>query len=68
MTTATATPPKLHLGPLSAQERAAIMQHAPSLSAEGRRTFRRLLILAEERGLSTDVIARAASQAREHSL
>ncbi len=54
------------LGPLTASERRAIMEHAPSLSTEGRRLFRRLLVLAHERGLSGTIIARAASQAREH--
>ena len=57
---------KISLGPLTREQRAAIMQHAPALSVESRRLFRRLLILAQERGLSADVIARAAAQAREH--
>ncbi len=54
------------LGPLTAPQRQAIMSHAPALSSDGRRLFRRLLILASERGLSESVIARAAAQAREH--
>ncbi len=54
------------LGPLTASQRRAIMEHAPSLSPEGRRLYRRLLVLAHGRGLSDSVIARAAGQAREH--
>jgi hypothetical protein len=36
------------------------------MSVSARRTFRRLLILAQERGLDTDIIARTATQAHEH--
>jgi hypothetical protein len=54
------------LGPLSSAERETIMLHARALTPEGRRLFRRLLILAQERGLSAEVVARAAAQAREH--
>ena len=53
-------------GPLTAAQRADIMTHAIALTPEARRTFRRLLILGQERGLGTDSIARAAAQARAH--
>jgi hypothetical protein len=67
MSSETLTPPKVFLGPLNDAQRAAIMEVAPSLTAEGRRTFHRLLVLAQDRGLSQDVITRAAGQAREHA-
>jgi hypothetical protein len=54
------------LGPLTAEQRALIMQHARTLSPHARRMFRRLLILAQERALSPTTITRAAGQAREH--
>jgi hypothetical protein len=54
------------LGPLTAEQRSEIMGQATSLSPEARQLFRRLLILAQDRGLDADVIARAAAQAREH--
>jgi hypothetical protein len=57
---------EMTLGPLTGAQREDIMRFATSLSAEGRRTFRRLLILAQPRGLSSEAIARAASQASEH--
>lgn len=62
-----ATPPKMLLGPLSAEQRTAIMAHASALAPDGRRTFRRLLVLAQERGLNAGVIDRAATQASEHA-
>ena len=60
------SPVALRLGPLTAEERTAIMLHARGLIPAARRTFRRLLILAQERGLSHDAISRSAGQAREH--
>jgi hypothetical protein len=57
---------ELTLGPLTEVQRIAIMQHATGLSAESRRLFRRLLIVAQPRGLHADTIARAAAQARAH--
>jgi hypothetical protein len=54
------------LGPLTANLRATIMQHATSMTPTARRTFRRLLILSQDRGLNTDIIARTAVQAHEH--
>jgi hypothetical protein len=54
------------LGPLSAEQRTEIMRHATVLTPEARKLFRRLLILAQDRGLASDTIARAAAQAREH--
>ncbi len=57
---------EMTLGPLTAAQRTAIMQHAPSLSPQARQLFRRLLILAQERGLDADRIAHAAAQARAH--
>ena len=54
------------LGPLSAGQRGEIMTYATELSVEARRVFRRLLILSQERGLSSESIARAAAQARAH--
>jgi hypothetical protein len=63
----TATPTlEMTLGPLSAAQRSDIMQHAPALSVESRQLFRRLLILGQDRGLTSDSIARAANQARAH--
>ncbi len=67
MNASTLTPIRT-LGPLTTDQRAIVMEHAPSLSVEGRRMFRRLLILAQERGLSAAVIARSAQQAREHTV
>ena len=57
---------EMTLGPLTAAQRTDIMTHATALTPEARRTFRRLLILGQERGLGTDTIARAAAQARAH--
>ena len=57
---------EMTLGPLTAAQRTEIMRYAPALSTRARQLFRRLLILAQERGLDNDVIARAASQARAH--
>jgi hypothetical protein len=54
------------LGPLTATQRTEIMTRATVLSPEARRLFRRLLILAQPRGLESDAIARAAAQARAH--
>ena len=65
MSTSTPTQ-EMTLGPLSGAQREEIMRFATSLSAEGRRTFRRLLILAQERGLTAESIARTALQAHEH--
>jgi hypothetical protein len=42
------------------------MHHARSMRVSARRTFRRLLILAQERGQSAEIIARTAHQAHEH--
>jgi hypothetical protein len=56
------------LGPLTADQRQAIMQHATSMTSSARRTFRRLLILNQAHGLDAVSIARAASQAHEHDL
>jgi hypothetical protein len=69
MPTNTTTNPLLHemtLGPLTSEQRAAIMFQATSLSPEARQLFRRLLILAQDRGLDSAIIERAAAQAREH--
>jgi hypothetical protein len=57
---------EMTLGPLTAAERAEIMRHATGLSAQARRLFRRLLILAQSRGLDAGTIARSAAQARAH--
>jgi hypothetical protein len=57
---------ELTLGPLTEAQRSTIMQHATGLSAESRRLFRRLLIVAQPRGLEAASIARAAAQARAH--
>jgi len=54
------------LGPLTADQRQSIMQHATDMTPSARRTFRRLLILAQARGLDAAVIARTAAQAHEH--
>jgi hypothetical protein len=54
------------LGPLTDEQRVLIMQHARPMRLPARRTFRRLLILAQDRGLTTDTIARTARQAHEH--
>jgi hypothetical protein len=54
------------LGPLTAVQRSEIMHFAPSLSVEARQVFRRLLVLRQDRGLTNDVIARAAAQASAH--
>jgi hypothetical protein len=56
----------LTLGPLTASQRQEIMGHATGLSIEARRVFRRLLILGQEHGLTSEAIARAAAQARAH--
>ena len=56
----------LTLGPLSASQRSDIMAHATELSVEARRVFRRLLILGQEHGLTSESIARAAAEARAH--
>ena len=55
------------LGPLTNAQRQEIMTHATTLSHEARPIMRRLLILAQERGLDSNVIVRAAAQAREHA-
>jgi hypothetical protein len=65
MSTSTLTR-EMTLGPLTAAQRQEIMRHATALSLEGRRLFRRLLIISQERGLASDTIARAAAQARAH--
>jgi hypothetical protein len=57
---------EMTLGPLTEAQRIAIMRHARPLSQRARRQFRRLMILAQERGLNEIVIARAAAQAQEH--
>ena len=54
------------LGPLTDEQRSLIMQHARPMGISARRTFRRLLILAQDRGLTADIIARTARQAHEH--
>jgi hypothetical protein len=54
------------LGPLTPEQRIAIMEHARLMQPSARRTFRRLLVLAQNRGLATDVISRTALQAHEH--
>jgi hypothetical protein len=54
------------LGPLTDEQRSLIMQHARPMRVSARRTFRRLLILAQGRGLTADSIARTAQQAHEH--
>jgi hypothetical protein len=57
---------EMTLGPLSAAQRGVIMQHAPALSIEARQVFRRLLIVAQSRGLTSERIQRAAAQAQAH--
>lgn len=57
---------EMTLGPLTAPQRQDIMSQAAALTAEARQLFRRLLILAQDRGLDSVVIARSAAQAREH--
>jgi hypothetical protein len=54
------------LGPLSATQRREIMHHAPALSIAARQVFRRLLIVGQDRGLTSESISRAAAQARAH--
>jgi hypothetical protein len=54
------------LGPLTDEQRSLIMQHARPMRRSARRMFRRLLIVAQERGLGSSVLARAAAQAHEH--
>jgi hypothetical protein len=54
------------LGPLTADQRQAIMRHATTMTASARRTFRRLLMLNQTHGLDTNSIARTAAQAHEH--
>jgi hypothetical protein len=69
MPTNTTTSPLLHemtLGPLTSEQRASIMVQATALSPQARPLFRRLLILAQDRGLDSAIIKRAAAQAREH--
>ena len=65
MTTSTITREQT-LGPLTGEQRSLIMQHARTMSGSARRTFRRLLILAQERGLTAEIITRTAQQAHEH--
>jgi hypothetical protein len=57
---------EMTLGPLTPAQRTLIMHYAPALSPEARQLFRRLLILAQERGLDAERIAHAAAQARAH--
>jgi hypothetical protein len=67
MSTATTTITReMTLGPLTAEQRTEIMRFAPKLSVEARQVFRRLLILRQENGLSSQTIARAAAQASAH--
>lgn len=66
MSTTSTLTHELTLGPLTAAQRTEIMRYAPALSTPARQLFRRLLILAQERSLDSDVIARAAAQARAH--
>ena len=54
------------LGPLTLEQRQSIMEQAVALAPAARPLFRRLLVLAQDRGLTSEIIARAASQAREH--
>jgi hypothetical protein len=55
------------LGPLTAAQRTEIMSYATFLQPEARRVFRRLLIVSQTRGvIESDVVARAAAQARAH--
>ena len=57
---------EITLGPLTATQRSEIMRQATALGPEGRRVFRRLLILGQTHGLESDSIGRAAAQARAH--
>ena len=57
---------EMMLGPLTAAQRSEIMRYAPTLSPEARQLFRRLLILAQARGLHAESIRRAAAQAQAH--
>jgi hypothetical protein len=66
MSTTTTLTREMTLGPLTAAQRIEIMRHAPMLSIAARQLFRRLLILAQDRGLDSTHIARAAAQARAH--
>jgi hypothetical protein len=54
------------LGPLTAAQRTEIMSYATFMQPEARAIFRRLLILAQGRGLESATIARAAAQAQAH--
>ena len=66
MSTTLTTTNEMTLGPLTATQRSEIMRFAPSLSIEARQVFRRLLVLRQDRGLSDEIIARAAAQACAH--
>ena len=66
MSTSTTITREMALGPLTAEQRADIMSFAPSLTVEARQVFRRLLILRQDRGLTSESIARAAAQASAH--
>lgn len=66
MSTSTTITREMTLGPLTAEQRADIMSFAPSLTVEARQVFRRLLILRQDRGLTSESIARAAAQASAH--
>ena len=66
MSTTLTTTNEMTLGPLTATQRSEIMRFAPSLSIEARQVFRRLLVLRQDRGLSDEIIARAAAQASAH--
>jgi hypothetical protein len=57
---------EMTLGPLTAAQRSEIMKFAPSLTVEARQVYRRLLVLRQDRGLSNEIIARAAAQASAH--
>ena len=57
---------EMTLGPLTAEQRTQIMSQSTALTPEARQLFRRLLILAQERGLDRSMIEKAAAQAREH--
>jgi len=62
----TTTTREMTLGPLSAAQRTEIMRFAPTMSVEARQVFRRLLVLRQSNGLSSQTIARAAAQATAH--
>jgi hypothetical protein len=66
MSTTLTTTNEMTLGPLTAVQRSEIMRFAPRLSIEARQVFRRLLVLRQDRGLSNEIIARAAAQASAH--